>query len=120
MFTVFRAILIVLTFLKYGVTSGFARLFSSVAAVKAVMVIVMGVIFPVVMSYVMLLVFGYVVEYVLNYLHSNIGVGAIPASVQLVGISAYMFNKLGLGQALSIVTTASLIRFGLSMSVFRR
>lgn len=120
LFTVFRGIFIVLTFLKYGVMGGFARVLLSFVALKAFMVIFFGIVLPIVGTYIMLKVSGYVTEYALQYMQDNIDLESVPAYVQLSGVAAYLYEKLGLAQAISIIMTCSTIRFGLSLSMFKR
>lgn len=117
MFTVFRAILIVLTYLKYAMMGGFTRTVLSLAALKVFMAFFFGVVFPIIFAFVMLKVQGYVFGYVLDYVNANISLEAFPVAMQMTGIAAYLFTALGLDVAFNIVLTASLIRF--SMSFFR-
>lgn len=114
MFSVFRAIFIVLTYLKYGLTTGFARVILSFVAMKLFMVIVMCIVLPIVGTYVMLKVNGLVMGYVMDYLDSNIALGDFPVVYQITGIGAMLFDRLGLAQALSLIMTASTIRFFLN------
>lgn len=120
LFTVFRAILIVVTFFKYGVMGGFARVLLSFVALKAFMVVFFGIVLPIIGTYIMLKVSGYVTEYALNYMQENVDISSIPAAVQLSGVAAFLYEKLGLAQAISIIMTCSTIRFGLSLSMFKR
>lgn len=120
MFTVFRAIYIVLLFFRSQIVLGLSRLISSVVVWKAFFVFVTSVVLPIVGSFVLLKVGSYVTQYSLTYLDENVSKSDIPAYVQLTGIAAYLYEKLGLAQAISIVLTAATIRFGLSMTFFRK
>jgi hypothetical protein len=119
MFTVFRAILIVLTFLKYGVVGGFARVILSIVAIKTFIVLFFGIVQPIVLTWIMLKVSSYVMEIVLDYMNANFSLTDFPVAYELSGVAAYLFTSLGLAQAISIVMTASTIRFALSLSIFR-
>jgi len=119
MFTIFRAILIVMTWLKYSVVGGFTRTILSMVAIKSFIALFFGLVLPIVFSFVMLRVSAYVMEYVLDYLDANNDLSSFSVAYELTGVAAYLFDNLGLAQALSLVVTASIIRFVLSMSILR-
>ena len=116
MFTILRGIFIVLTFLKYGLTAGFTRVILAFVAFKLFTVVFFGIVLPIVGTYIMLKVNGIVMDYVLDYLAANVDLSDFPVALQLTGIGAMLFDRLGLAQALSLVTTASTIRFFLNFS----
>lgn len=120
MFTVLRGIFIVVTFLKYGVMGGFARVIVSLVALKLFMVTFFGIVLPIIGTYIMLKVNGYVLEYVLDYMDANIDLSEFPVSVQILGVGAFLYDRLGIAQAISLIITASTIRFFLNFSFFRK
>lgn len=120
MFTVFRGILIVLTFMKYGMIGGFTRVILSMVAIKVATFFFLGVVFPILMTFAMIKIQGLVVGYVLDYVNNSVDLTDFPVALQLSGIAAYLFTALGLDTALNMILTASSIRFALSLSIFRK
>lgn len=119
MFTVFRAILIVLTYTKYALVGGTARTIASTLAMKVFIASFFGVVFPIVMSFVFLQMQGYMVRYILDYLDTHVDTdGVFPVVMEMTGVAAYLFDHLGLSEAVNIVLTASIIRF--SFTFFSR
>ena len=116
---VIRAFLVILSFIKYGIEAGFARLIVSAVAYKTFVTVFFGLILPIVMVVAQIKVSGYVVRYVMDYMSNHIDMGVFPAAIQLTGVSAYLYDALGLGQAFALVITACTIRFAFSFVVKR-
>lgn len=120
MFTVIRAILIVLTFFKYSFMGAITRIILSMVAIKLFVVLFFGIVFPIIMTFIMIKVQGFVIGYVLDYLGTHIDLESFPVALQLTGIAAYLGSLLGLDTALNLILTASTIRFALNLSLFRK
>lgn len=115
-----RAIYMILWFLKDYIAEFFYQFVKFFFNLKYFAVTMFGLVFPIMQAFIMFKISGYIMSYVLDYMQQNMDLGNYPLTVQLTGLGMYLFETLGIDQAINMVITASLMRFLLSASFFKR